>query len=1105
MTAFTNPRNLALALLLPLSTAGQAGVEADLLVGYTTGARDARGGDAQVIAEIRQGILNTNLAHDKSLTDATVNERMIALFSISETGRDIGGMLGEWRRQRGGNSFGQSQAYWESFLGIDLSMIVSNAATGGSNGQAETPGVYSSVRVNRLNQPTFPHELGHSYSAIHEQGHTFNSSGGSSRTTLLDSRGRNYGTIVNNYSNPSVTEQGGTTGTASDNNALRIFNQRLVRQNVRAANNNPSPSDPNIDVDPDQTEFDYDLGLLSSPVQTGGWLPITPETGGDVSWSTIVTGVDRGTNPGVNDINRDFITHTAPATLSHALGQGLWRVTITTGDVDEARDFVRISAEGGAVVRDNINNNPSQFFNTVFDVPVTDGTLDLEFSDTGGNGNGWAVTRLSLDKVTDPNIDEDNDNLSDVWEYEFFASLTVTAGGPTEDFDNDGLTDREECEAFSDPTQADGDADGLSDFDEVRIHASNPLNPDSDGDSFYDNEEVLQSTSPINAAARPRIPGLVAYYRFDEGEGGTAADTAGDDNPEDATANGNIGWNDAFQLIGPASLELDGNAFLTVPTPFADDTTELTFSVWVNPDTDGGYKGVYAGRGDGATSSLGNWGVNVENGHADFRFASPGGSSTGVDTADNSVIAAGGWYHLAMTWTTNGSTGTGKIYRNGSLITTTSSGISSNFVQPELGYFIGNDPVIAGRIFDGRIDDLAVFDRALSDTEISEISTKGFQGLGIAAALLPVAPVTDSDGDSLSDSDELNLYGTDPLLRDSDSDGHSDGDEIAQRSDPNSASSLPLISGMVAYYPFDEGSGTTAFDETPGGMSLDAQQDQGQIGWSSISQKIGSACLDLDGSSYLTVGSAIPANAITVTFSAWVNPDEDGGYKGIYAGRGEASTSGLGNWGLNIEGGHADFRYANNSGSSLGVDSADDSILATDGWYHLAMTWDSSGPSPVGKVFLNGVEVATAPASISPTFIQPARGFFIGTDPVADDRRFDGKIDDLAVFTRILSNSEIAAIHSTGQMGGGILSAVAPPPAAVPANFEFAFTPGTNGEDVSLSWDSTEHAIYDVLGSLDLESWDILAEGIVGTGGTLDFEDLDGGTLPRKFYSIRQR
>lgn len=50
--------------------------------------------------------------------------------------------------------------------------------------------------------------------------------------------------------------------------------------------------------------------------------------------------------------------------------------------------------------------------------------------------------------------------------------------------------------------------------------------------------------------------------------------------------------------------------------------------------------------------------------------------------------------------------------------------------------------------------------------------------------VLALDPDIDTDGDGLSDYDEINIYGTSPYLEDTDSDGISDYDEVMRGSDP---------------------------------------------------------------------------------------------------------------------------------------------------------------------------------------------------------------------------------------------------------------------------------------------------------------------------------
>jgi len=64
------------------------------------------------------------------------------------------------------------------------------------------------------------------------------------------------------------------------------------------------------------------------------------------------------------------------------------------------------------------------------------------------------------------------------------------------DSDQDGLSDAEEKALNMDIENVDSDSDGLFDREEVKVYKTNPLNPDTDGDTFLDGAEVEAGYNP---------------------------------------------------------------------------------------------------------------------------------------------------------------------------------------------------------------------------------------------------------------------------------------------------------------------------------------------------------------------------------------------------------------------------------------------------------------------------------------------------------------------------------------------------------------------------------------------------------------------------------
>ena len=69
--------------------------------------------------------------------------------------------------------------------------------------------------------------------------------------------------------------------------------------------------------------------------------------------------------------------------------------------------------------------------------------------------------------------------------------------GAQDDLDKDGLTDKEEIEFGTNPNRFDTDFDGLSDYDEVKIYFTDPIDVDSDKDGYLDGVEVENGYNPL--------------------------------------------------------------------------------------------------------------------------------------------------------------------------------------------------------------------------------------------------------------------------------------------------------------------------------------------------------------------------------------------------------------------------------------------------------------------------------------------------------------------------------------------------------------------------------------------------------------------------------
>ena len=237
--------------------------------------------------------------------------------------------------------------------------------------------------------------------------------------------------------------------------------------------------------------------------------------------------------------------------------------------------------------------------------------------------------------------------------------------------------------------------------------------------------DAAGNVSPYSNAAEATTlatpAGLVGAWAFGEGSGTTSADTSGNNNT--ATIQG-ASWSTAGRFGNALSFNGSGSIVQVASSASLNLTSAMTLSAWVNPAAaQSGWRTIMQRQVDAYFLNASNdTGALRPSGGGTF-----GGSTQFVTgTTANPVNA---WTHVAMTYDST----TVRLYVNGTQVATRAQTgtIQSSSTPLWIG---GNQPY--GEFFNGLLDEVRVYNRALSQTEIQTDMTTPLNWTGLPGGLL---------------------------------------------------------------------------------------------------------------------------------------------------------------------------------------------------------------------------------------------------------------------------------------------------------------------------------------------------------------------------------
>jgi len=519
-----------------------------------------------------------------------------------------------------------------------------------------------------------------------------------------------------------------------------------------------------------------------------------------------------------------------------------------------------------------------------------------------------------------------------------------------------------------------------------------PGTGDAGGNSFLvrvTDSSGLVDTATVSVEVANALPGLVARYAFNSSILATAGTAHG-------TATGGPTY-----VAGKSGAAINFDAtddFVSLPYGIANHD-EITVATWVNWNGGGQWQRIF----DFGNGTEENFFLTPRAGGTNgLRFSiTRGGVTQSVETGQ---LAAAQWVHVAATL----GGGIGKLYVNGALVATQPMSFKPSEIL-SANNFLGKsqwpDP-----LFDGRLDEFVIFNRALGTPEIAALhggTAPNFISDPFGRPPAPVGAAYDQTIASLAAGGIITYSKVaGPRWLTVAADGRISGmpsgaDVGANRFTVRATNTslladnavltinVPAPSGLLAHHQF-HGSTADSAGTFPGVAS----------GGPVYADAIFDKAIDLDGTDdFVTLPSGMVSSLDDITIAARVRWDGGPAWQRIFDfGTGTSRYMVLT---PNSVSGTLRFTISINGNAAGAEQRLETTAIPIGEWTHVAVTLAGN----TGTLYVNGAPAASGQITLNPSSVAPTLNY-LGRSQFADPY-LNGMIDDFRIYNRGLAAAEV--------------------------------------------------------------------------------------------------